>query len=86
MPEPKREPIKLQMNRRYPTFQLFAEISNRQIPSGVALKICVLEIIGWLRKRFSAFGVNMPEDLLLPEPEDFESFNDDDIKSLPNHL
>lgn len=74
------EPIPLQVNKRYSTFQLYAEIYNRQLAPDLALQIAVLEIMSWLRKRFAAFG-ELPAEMELPTADDYASLPAGAIRS-----
>ncbi len=75
----KREPLKLLKNRRFPTFQLYGEISNEKTEPIIALKIAILETMSWLRKRFRELEI--PPDIDLPEPQDYKMVSLEDFNS-----
>ncbi len=74
-----RQPIKLLKSISFPTFQLYAKINNKKLDPELALKISVLETMLWLRKRFRELEI--PSEIILPEPEDYEIVNKNDFKS-----
>ncbi|MEL7648672.1 MAG: hypothetical protein AAGU76_11300 [Sedimentibacter sp.] len=71
-------PIKLLKNKSYPTYQLYATVLNKTDPEK-AIVICVLETMSWLRKRFRE--LEMPQEIMFPEPDDFEGVTLNDFKS-----
>ena len=75
----KRDPLKLLKNIRFPTFQLYGEISNEKTDPIAALKIAILETMSWLRIRFRELEI--PSEINLPEPKDYESVSLKDFKS-----
>lgn len=75
----KREPLKLLKNIRFPTYQLYGEISNEKTEPIIALKIAILETMSWLRKRFRELEI--PPDIDLPEPQDYKMVSLEDFKS-----
>ena len=74
-----RQPFMLMKNVVYSTYQLHAFTSNKQTPSEDAFKIIVLETMSWLRERFRALDV--PHEIKLPDPEDYEKLNISELKS-----
>lgn len=74
-----RQPIKLIKKNSYPTYQLHAVIGNSKTDVETALKICILETMSWLRKRFR--DLDIPEEIIFPEPEDYILVNMNDFKS-----
>lgn len=78
--KPEFRPIKLLKNVSYPTFQLYAEVENTRTAVPDALKIAVAETFTWLRTRFRGFD-EIPPEMCLPEPRDYLSIRDDDLKS-----
>jgi len=72
------QPLKLLKNKSYPTYQLYATVSNKS-DSEKAMVICVLETMSWLRKRFRELEI--PQEIIFPEPDDFESVTLNDFKS-----
>ena len=74
-----KQPLKLLKNRSYPSYQLYATVSNSKIDPNKALIIAVLETMSWLRKRFR--NLEIPNEIRFPEPDDYESVNLDDFKS-----
>ena len=72
------EPVKLLKKKSYPTYQLHAYLNNR-IDNSTALKIAVLETMSWLRKRFRELDI--PNQISLPEPKNYEQVQDSDLKS-----
>ncbi len=74
--ESARQPLLLRRNYSYPTYQLHATAGGK---SETAFKIIILETMSWLRKRFRDF--DLPEELIAPEPEDYESFDLSSLKS-----
>ena len=78
--KPEFRPIKLLRNVSYPTFQLYAEVENTKTGAPDALKIAVAETFTWLRTRFRGFD-EIPPEMCLPEPRDYLSIRDDDLRS-----
>jgi len=74
-----RQPFMLLKNVVYSTYQLHAFTSNKQTPPEDAFKIIILEIMSWLRERFRALDV--PNEIKLPDPEDYEKLNLKELKS-----
>lgn len=74
-----RQPFMLMKNVVYSTYQLHAFTSNKQTSPEDAFKIIVLEIMSWLRERFRALDV--PEELKLPEPEEYKKLSMDEVQS-----
>lgn len=71
---PDRQPVILLRNYSYPTYQLYAIAGKGKSTSpDNVLKITVLETMKWLRQRFRAF--ELPEELKMPEPDDYEAFD-----------
>lgn len=75
----KRQPVKLLKSVNFPTYQLYAKVSNRNIDPKIALKIAVLETMSWLRKRFRE--IDIPDEIVFPEPIDYKMVNKKDFKS-----
>lgn len=73
-----RQPLKLLKKRSYPTYQLYATVSNKQNPKRTMI-IAILETMSWLRKRFRELEV--PNEIKFPEPDEYEKVSLDDFKS-----
>lgn len=65
---------KIVNKRRFPTYQLHARTINESLPPEKVLIICVLETFAWLRGRLSQYD-SIPDELCLPEPEEYENFD-----------
>lgn len=61
--------VKLQKNRLYPTYQLFAAMANKKTSPQDGLKIAALTVLEWLRRRL---GEDIPNELKLPGPEAYK--------------
>lgn len=75
----KRQSFMLLKNVVYYTYQLHCFSSNKQTPPEDAFKIIILEVMAWLRERFRVLDV--PAEIMTPEPQDYESYSLKDIKS-----
>lgn len=71
--------VKLLKNKIYATYQLHAFMRNSKTLSVDGLKIGALTVCEWLRSRL---GENIPDELLLPSPDDYQNVSLDDFKSL----
>lgn len=67
-------------NRRYPTYQLYAQAINDTLSAQTIMNICVLETMSWLRRRLSKFS-DIPTEIDLPEPENYNSFDSGSLRS-----
>ncbi|MGN1106272.1 MAG: hypothetical protein ACI4RH_06440 [Huintestinicola sp.] len=65
---------KLKQIKSYPTYQLHAFSERRKSAVNDIFKICILETMKWLRSRLSEFS-EIPEQLRLPEPENYEQLS-----------
>lgn len=74
-----REPLKLLKNKSFPTYQLYAVVDKNKLDRKDVLKLCVLETLSWLRKRFREF--DMPSQIRAPEPEQYANIKYEDLKS-----
>lgn len=72
------KPLKLMPNQIYPTYQLHAEVANKETPPDDAMKIVILEVMAWLRERFR--DLDMPKEIQLPSPKDYQTFDLSDLK------
>lgn len=72
-------PLCLVPNRSYPSYQLYATVSNKKTPPADAFKIVVLTVLQWMREKFKK--LDLPEELKHPAPEDYKSFSTDLLKS-----
>ena len=59
-------PIRLQLNNRYPSYQLYAVAGAPGSDPETVLKVCLLHTYKWLRARFGAFKLR---ELETPEPD-----------------
>lgn len=73
------QPVKLLKSIRFPTYQLYAKVSNRKIEPKTALKIAALETMSWLRKRFREREI--PSFINLLEPDNYQRVGEEDLKS-----
>lgn len=71
--------VKLLENHIYPTYQLFATMSNRKTNPQDGLRLGALTVMEWLRQRL---GDNSPNELIQPEPERFMEVGDECLVSL----
>ena len=71
---------KLTPLKSYPTYQLHAFVSGVKISSESAFKICILEVMRWIKKRLEDLP-QMPDILNVPLPEQYEQFRLDDLSS-----
>ena len=65
-------PIRLQLNKRFPSYQLYAVAGTAQMDPQEVFKACVLHTYRWLRARFEGFTVS---ELDFPEPSEASSFD-----------
>ena len=72
-------PLCLVPNRSYPSYQLYATVSNKKTPTADAFKIVVLTVLQWMREKFKK--LDLPEELNHPAPEDYKSFSTDSLRS-----
>ncbi len=72
-------PIKLQPNKRYPSYQLYAVAGTSQMDPEKVFKVCVLHTYKWLRARFDAFWLR---ELALPDPSEAGSFDLSALRSV----
>ncbi len=72
-------PLRLAKNVTYPSYQLYATIDNRKTEPETALKIAILIAINWIKEKFSEF--ELPKELDMPSPEEYESFSMDRLSS-----
>ena len=66
------KPIRLQINKKYPSYQLYAIAGTVQIDSDSVLKACILHTYKWLRARFRGFSLS---ELDVPDPSDVSCFD-----------
>lgn len=71
--------------RRFPTYQLHARTINESLPPEKVMCICILETFAWLRGRLSQYE-NIPNELCLPEPDDYDKFDMGTLKSFQLNL
>lgn len=71
---------KLKQIKSYPTYQLHAFSERRKSVVNEIFKICILETMKWLRSRMSEFS-EIPEQLRLPEPENYEQLSFEMLQS-----
>lgn len=71
---------KLKQIKSYPTYQLHAFSAKRKSAVNDIFKICILETMKWLRSRLSEFS-EIPEQLRLPEPENYEQLSFEMLQS-----
>lgn len=71
---------KLTPLKSYPTYQLHAFVSGVKISSESAFKICILEVMRWIKKRLEDLP-QMPDIFNVPLPEQYEQFRLDDLSS-----
>ncbi len=64
-------PIKLQRNKKYPSYQLYAVAGTPQMDADEVFKVCILHTYKWLRARFEGFTL---KELEVPEPSDVPLF------------
>ena len=63
--------------KSYPTYQLHAFAKGVKVGQDDAFKICILEVMRWIRKRLEA----LPDELNVPEPEKYNDFNLEELSS-----
>ena len=71
--------------RRFPTYQLHARTINESLPPEKVMCICILETFAWLRGRLSQYE-NIPKEICLPEPDDYDKFDMGTLKSFQLNL
>ena len=57
--------VRLLQNHIYPTYQLYAAMSNKQTIPADGLRLAALTTMEWLRQRM---GENAPSELIQPAP------------------
>lgn len=71
--------VKLLKNHLYATYQLHAVMNNKKISAEEGLKLGALTVIEWIRQRL---GSDIPEELQVPEPEAYASFDVNQLTSV----
>ena len=71
---------KLQPIKSYPTFQFYAKAVPKSVGLDIVFKICILETLKWIRTRLNDFP-DKPPQIMVPEPEMYESFSIDSLCS-----
>lgn len=71
--------IKLLRNRRYPTYQLYAEMASKKTSPQDGLRLAALTVMQWLRERL---GDDIPVELAQKDPEEYLNVSDECLKSL----
>lgn len=71
---------KIKPLKSYPTYQFHAYTDSDSLGVNDVFKICVLEIFHWLRLRLNNFS-GLLQDLNLPEPENYASFDESTLCS-----
>lgn len=71
---------KLTPLKSYPTYQLHSFVNGIKISSDNAFKICILEVMLWIRNRFECLS-SIPDILNVPMPDQYEQFRLDDLSS-----
>ena len=71
---------KLQQLKSYATYQFHTMVKSAELKSSDIFKICILETFRWLRGRLSEYK-NIPSDIILPEPEEYEKLKMDQLHS-----
>ena len=74
------QPIKLIRSIRYPTYQLQALCSSRELPPADIMKLVILTTLSWLRARFR--DLDIPKGICLPEPAAYPDVPDSALCSL----
>lgn len=64
---------KIKPRKSYPTYQFHAYTSAKSQDLDSTFKICILETFKWLKSRLSQYE-NLPDDLLVPSPDESEQF------------
>ena len=70
----------LRQIKSYPTYQLHAYTRSSSSAAEDMFRICILETMKWLRSRLSRFDT-LPEQIMLPEPEDYNLLSFDMLQS-----
>ena len=71
--------VRLLQNHIYPTYQLYAAMSNKQTIPADGLRLAALTTMEWLRQRM---GENAPSELIQPAPSQYREAGDDCLPSL----
>ena len=71
--------VRLLQNHIYPTYQLYAAMSNKQTIPADGLRFAALTVMEWLRQRM---GENAPSELIQPAPSQYKEAGDDCLPSL----
>lgn len=71
--------VRLMQNTIYPTYQLYAAMSNKQTIPADGLRFAALTVMEWLRQRM---GENAPSELIQPAPSQYREVDDDCLPSL----
>ncbi len=71
--------VKLRKANRYNTYQLYAEMDNKNISLNDGLKIAALTCFSWLRNRLGEN--NIFKELLMPNEKDYKKVSNDSFKS-----
>ncbi len=71
----------IQPIRSYPTYQFHAYSSPvSKCSPDITFRICVLEVLKWLRNRFRQFE-DLPQEIIAPEPADYGDYSEDEMCS-----
>ena len=71
--------VRLLQNTLYPTYQLYATMSNKQTAPADGLRFAALTVMEWLRQRM---GEDVPAELIQPAPSQYKEAGDDCLPSL----
>lgn len=71
--------VNLIKNRIYPTYQLYARMTNRKLTPEEGLRFAVLAVLSWLRARL---GAAAPEELSFPGPDGYAEVSLEKLPSL----
>lgn len=71
--------VRLLENCIYPTYQLYATMSNKQTDPADGLRFAALTVMEWLRQRM---GENTPAELIQPAPSQYKEAGNDCLPSL----
>ena len=76
---------KLQPLKSFPTYQFHASTASGNLSVDNVFKICVLETFRWIRSRLRNFP-EIPSEILVPEPEEYENFSESELHSFSFNL
>ncbi len=76
---------KIKPLKSFPTYQLHAFTTNKKLNPNTIFNICILEVAKWMRSRLSDFN-SIPKELMLPEPDDFESLDENLLSSFTANI